>query len=231
MHKKLELLVIDPSIIRPEIETFHLIARLSKIPVSFHLPALEGMDTLWEAEKSAQCIGAIVLGSAASVREERDWQTELIRWLKRKIHPHFPLLGICFGHQLFAHMYGSAVVDVGHKNVGFRKVKIIQDDRLQLSRREVPLFVAHNDKVNDVPNGFEIFASSDSITIDGLRHKTLPIWGFQPHIDATETFALNSHYSDRTHFSDLKEGNDLLNKFLEFTSRCAREQAGKRQNL
>ncbi len=215
MQKKPELLVIDPSIIRPEIEAFNLVSRLSSIPVSFHLPALEGMDTIWEAERSAKCIGAVILGSAASVREQRDWQRELIRWIANKMSPQFPILGICFGHQLLAYMHGASVIEVGKKHVGFREVKVLSDSRLKLSERKVPMFVAHNDMVEEVPEGFELFASSDAIHIDGLRHKSLPIWSFQPHVDATETFALNCHYSHKEQFPHLKEGNEILNLFLE----------------
>lgn len=216
MEKKPELLVIDPSIIRPEIEAFNLISRLSTIPVSFHLPALEGMETIWEAEKSANCIGAVILGSAASVREQRDWQRELIRWIDNKIHPKFPLLGICFGHQLLAYMHGAAVVEVGKKNVGFRTVDVFADKRLGLNATKVPLFVAHGDKVDEMPEGFELFASSEEIHIDGLRHKEYPIWSFQPHVDATETFAINCHYTHKEEFPHLKSGNAILNKFLEY---------------
>jgi len=218
MEKKPELLVIDPSIIRPEIETFHLVSRLSPVAVSFHLPALEGMDSLWEAEKSAQCIGALVVGSAASVREKREWQASLIRWIENKKHPKFPILGICFGHQLLAYMHGASVVDCGKRNIGFRTVDVFEDKRLGLSAAKVPLFVAHNDRVDELPEGFELFASSELISIDGLRHKTLPIWSFQPHIDATEAFALNCQYTDRSEFHQLELGNSILHKFIRYTT-------------
>jgi GMP synthase-like glutamine amidotransferase len=214
MDKKPELLVIDPSIIRPEIEAFNLISRLSKIPVSFHLPALEGMDSIWEAEKSAFSVGAIILGSAASVREQRDWQRELTRWIGNRIGPQFPILGICFGHQLLAYMHGASVIEAKKKHLGFRKVKVLEDRRLSLTAQEVPLFVAHGDKVDEVPDSFELFASSEAIHIDGLRHKSHPIWSFQPHVDATETFAMNSHYSHKEEFHQFSFGNQILNSFL-----------------
>lgn len=215
MQKNPELLVIDPSIIRPEIEAFNLVSRLSKIPVSFHLPALEGMDTIWEAERFSRCVGAVILGSAASVREQRDWQKGLIQWIAGCMNINFPILGICFGHQLIAYMHGASVVEVGKKNLGFRNVKVFEDKRLKIPSQEVPLFVVHGDKVDEVPEGFELFATSKLIPIDGLRHKKLPIWTYQPHVDATETFAMNSHYSHKEEFPQLKAGNQLLEHFLE----------------
>lgn len=222
MEKKPELFVIDPSIIRPEIEAFNLVSRLSSIPVSFHLPALEGLDTIWEAERLSNCSGVVILGSAASVRDQRSWQKELVAWLEKKINAHCPILGICFGHQLLAYMHGASVVacieEKGAERktlVGFRNVKLKSDSRLDLPEKEQPIFVYHNEKVKNVPDGFEIFATSDIISIDGLRHKDLPIWSFQGHIDATETFCLNSNYSETDQFPNLKYGNQILKSFLD----------------
>ncbi len=217
MEKKPELFVIDPSIIRPEIEAFNLVSRLSSIPVSFHLPALEGMDTIWEAERLSNCSGVVILGSAASVREQRSWQKELVAWLEQKISAHCPILGICFGHQLLAYMHGSTVIECPERKnlVGFRTVKVVGDSRLNLVEREQPIFVYHNEKVKNIPDGFELFATSELITIDGLRHKDLPIWSFQGHIDATETFCLNSNYSETEQFPNLKFGKQILKSFLD----------------
>lgn len=214
MHRTPEILVIDPSIIRPEFEAFKLISRLSSVPVSFHLPALEGMDTLLEAERYAHCVGVIILGSAASVFEEREWQKDLTLWIANKIQAKTPSLGICFGHQLLAYMHGSSVVHCGKKHLGFRDVEVFEDSRLKLSAQKIPMFVAHNDIVQAIPEDFELFASSDVIAIDGLRHKTLPIWTLQAHIEANEIFALNCHYTETC--LDFSFGNLLLKKFLDY---------------
>lgn len=216
MEKKPELLVIDPGIIRPEIETFNLVSRLCAIPVTYHLPALEGMESIWEAERTGTCVGAVLLGSSASVREQRDWQVEIIDWVRNKMSPTFPILGICYGHQLLAYMHGAPVVEVGKKHVGFRNVKVKKDERLKIEDQEVPLFVLHGDKVDAIPKDFELFASSDVIPIDGLRHKKFPIWSFQPHVDATAAFAVNCSFTEKDKFPQLASGNALLKKFLDY---------------
>src|SRR5690606_15797756 len=47
--------------------------------------------------------GAIVSGSAAMVTDRLDWSERTAAWMRDAAHAGFPLLGICYGHQLLAH--------------------------------------------------------------------------------------------------------------------------------
>ena len=65
------------------------------------------------------------------------------------------------------------------------------------------------------PDDFEIAAISNMVNIEGLIHKTLPIWTFQPHIEASETFSkrigLSTGEFDKCNFF----GKQLLKSFLK----------------
>lgn len=55
--------------------------------------------------------GAIVSGSAAMVTDLLEWSERSAAWLRDAAHAGFPLLGICYGHQLLTHALGGEVAD------------------------------------------------------------------------------------------------------------------------
>lgn len=215
MAKSSRLFVIDPGIKKTEFASYDLITKLSPITTSFHLLAKQDVQTIWNAEQTFQCSGIIILGSIASVHEWTSWQKELMRWIESEIEAQTPILGICYGHQLLAYMHGAEVVSCGSEFVGFRNVELLEDTTLKFEKRKVPLFFAHNEKVRQVPSDFELLAQSDLHQVEGLRHKNLPIWSFQAHIEATETFARNNKFENVDEFPKLTKGNEILEAFLK----------------
>ena len=106
--------VIDPAAGTPELDAFNALAqRSSALPVAFtyHLPALFGMGSLAQLEARAQLAGVVVFGSAASVHDGAPWQRELNAWLLPRLQSDAgtPVLGLCYGHQLIAHLLGGEV--------------------------------------------------------------------------------------------------------------------------
>ena len=69
------LMVIDPGVLTPSIESFNRISKVTPLNVSYHLPALFGPKSLQKATKDNNISGIIILGSASSVNDSTNWQT------------------------------------------------------------------------------------------------------------------------------------------------------------
>jgi GMP synthase-like glutamine amidotransferase len=71
---------------------------------------------------------------------------------------------------------------------GARSVKLNSFSILEESA-EGDLIYSHREGVTICPSDFEISILSDMVKIDGITHRSKPIWGIQPHIEATQAFA------------------------------------------
>lgn len=113
------LVIIDPFVETPESATYnffvHAAMSHAKKPASFidtvqfFMPCKDTQN-LSDFLKDVDPIGVISLGSLANVTDHAPWVTKLAEDLKNLIFArNIPFLGICFAHQLLAHIYGGEV--------------------------------------------------------------------------------------------------------------------------
>jgi GMP synthase (glutamine-hydrolysing) len=191
---------------------------LSPLPLTYHLPALYGFDSLRSVDPTT-VRGAIVLGSAASVNDGAPWQNRLEGWLGDLWSRSVPTLGICYGHQLIARMFGGTVdyaFSTRARATGFRQVALEGAPPWAGAAREVTLCVSHREAVVQCPPELQVFARSKQVAADGLAHRELPIWGLQPHPEATPVFLEQHGISVEGTGGLLSDGHRLLRGYLEF---------------
>lgn len=200
--------VIDPAVATAELECFNQLVHHSPIKLSYHLPALFGMNSLKRV--SADLSSIIILGSRSSVHDKLPWQDELADWISPHLRKGVPTLGICFGHQFLAHLYG-AKVEYLHKDKrkaqGFRKVSF-KGSRLWPDGQG-ELFGSHCEKVSNVPTGFRQIATCEVAQVEGLEHESLPIFSLQSHPEAVGGFLGNDQNASRFAYGHL-----LMKTFL-----------------
>jgi GMP synthase-like glutamine amidotransferase len=214
------LFVIDPGTCVPELECFNAIARKSPVGTSYHLPALFGLESLADPHQGV-CAGIVVLGSRSSVTECSPWQKKLEVWLEKKMQAGVPLLGICYGHQLLAHMFGGRVDFIGHKHKGTREISLQSDLALQREAQTGPLVVSHEEYVVQLPSDLVSWGTSELYQNEALRSKSLSIWGVQAHPEALPCFATRGGFavSDEGAYTF---GYGVVDSFLHYVQRtCA----------
>ncbi|MFC6719652.1 type 1 glutamine amidotransferase [Natrialbaceae archaeon GCM10025810] len=106
--------------------------------------------------------GAVVTGSRSSVYWAEAWMEPVEAWVSEAIDRGVPFLGICWGHQLLAHVLGGTVEDMGAYEVGYSEIERVGNSRLFDGIGERFLaFTSHSDEVSELPPGAEPLAEND----------------------------------------------------------------------
>ena len=213
MVPKKHLMVIDPAVVKPAIESFNRITSVAPYPVTYHLPALYGTNSLNMFNKNVR--GIIVLGSAASVNDDNKWQQTISDIMIEASANCIPVLGLCYGHQLIGHAYGGKVGPLwsGEKKQGERIVLLKKSD-MWGEPSSGPLLYSHQDGITEMPPDFEIIADSDLVSTDAIASKSEPVWGFQTHLEATQAFVDDHHLPVKNAKKSFRFGHSLLDKFI-----------------
>ena len=154
--------------------------------------------------------GIILSGGPLNVYDIKKYSFD-----KNIIENEIPVLGICFGHQFIAHIFGGAVDYLWSKSKkkGVRKVKIFENNSL-IPRTEDLLIYSHQEGVVSCPPNFQVSASSGMVEIEGLVHKNLPIWTFQPHVESSKEFAERLGISSQQFTKTIPCSSLILSSFL-----------------
>lgn len=158
----------------------HLIARRVR-DLGVKAEILHGDASLAEIQ-ALNPIGIILSGSGHSVLQNGPLPDKGIFALG------IPVLGICYGLQLMAHMLGGEVKGGYVKEYGKETLQILKKDKLfkKLSSKEVVWF-SHGDQATKLPTGFIKTASSKSCELSGFADEKRGFYGIQFHPEVTHT--------------------------------------------
>lgn len=99
-----------------------------------------------------------------------------------------PILGLCYGHQLIAHLARGDVQLSSKKEFG--DTTIVIDKPVGILKGlgdSVKVWMSHSDTVNALPKDYEVIAHSDNTPVAAFKHKTKPIFGLQWHPEVVHT--------------------------------------------
>ena len=129
-------------------------------------------------------IGVILSGSPLSVYAKDALLPDLSIVLD-----HYPVLGICYGAQLISHIGGGKVESAGKREYGRAILKGVAAD--------CPLFsgigdgsqvwMSHGDSITELPAGFRLAASTDTVRNAAFWSPERKIWGVQFHPEVVHT--------------------------------------------
>ena len=127
--------------------------------------------------------GVILSGSPASIRME---DAPLLG--EGVLDLGLPVLGLCYGHQLMAHMYGGEVRRGERREYGVTDATV--DDPVGVLEGMGPVervWMSHGDTVFSVPEGFEVLGHTDVSPVAAYMHREKPLHGLQWHPEVVHT--------------------------------------------
>jgi GMP synthase (glutamine-hydrolysing) len=98
-----------------------------------------------------------------------------------------PILGICYGLQLMAHVLGGKVHPADRREYGHALVEVKDSSQLwEGVPRELNVWMSHGDKAVELPEGFHVTASSPN-AIAGIENVERKMWAVQFHPEVHHT--------------------------------------------
>lgn len=118
-----------------------------------------------------------------------------------------PILGICYGMQLFAHNLGGKVAPAPAREYGRAKLHIADanNELLQGIPHETTVWMSHGDQVHTLNEDFITLAATPTCPLAAVRHQNKPFYGVQFHPEVTHT----------------PHGTQILNNFLYKICGCS----------
>ena len=150
--------------------------------------------TAEELKKYPSLKGIILSGGPNSVYEEGSFRID-----EKIFSLGVPVLGICYGMQLISHLNKGEIIPGIRKEYGGQEIEVLKDSLLfdQTPKKQI-VWMSHSDKVNTLPEGFSLVASSSNTQYVAIENIDKQIYGVQFHPEVR-----NSVY-----------GNNILSNFV-----------------
>ncbi|MEX2110622.1 MAG: glutamine-hydrolyzing GMP synthase [Gemmatimonadaceae bacterium] len=108
----------------------------------------------------------------------------------RAIFDIAPVLGICYGMQIIAHIEGGKVIRTDRREYGRAEMKVLDSSGLFSGfdpEERVTAWMSHGDHIEDPPKGYRVTAESNGNPISAFQHEERPIFGVQFHPEVAHT--------------------------------------------
>jgi GMP synthase (glutamine-hydrolysing) len=147
--------------------------------------------------------GVILSGSPYSVRQEDAPKPDLSRIQGLK-----PILGVCYGAQLLAQNAGGTVSPSDMREYGRAQISLISaSDLFSGLSNPTEVWMSHADTIAEIPDSFELIATTTSIPVAAFKIASEPTYGIQFHPEVTHS----------------KEGRILLKNFVINICSCIQD--------
>lgn len=154
-----------------------------------------------EAAKAKKPKGIIFTGGPASVYEQGAPTIS-----KELFELNIPVLGICYGAQLIAHILGGKVVSPKFKEYGSVDLQITAKSKLLkgIAKKSI-CWMSHRDYVGKLPKGFSVTATTKLCPVAAMENAAANIYALQFHPEVMHT----------------KYGGKMLENFIKDICACA----------
>ncbi len=150
--------------------------------------------------------GIILSGSPFSVNEAGAPDVDIEAMVQK-----VPVLGVCYGAQLTAKRYGGEVAKSNKREYGRAQLRLQQTDPVfDGVSAQSQVWMSHSDTIKQLPAGFELLATTDSIPVAAFRREannTCALYGVQFHPEVYHS----------------TEGKKILRNFLVNICNCSQD--------
>ena len=147
--------------------------------------------------------GIILSGSPFSVNEENAPSVDISSLVSK-----VPVLGICYGAQLVAKIYGGTVEKSDKREYGRALLNVTKPESiLDQVIGHSPVWMSHSDTIKTLPDKFELLATTASIPIAAFKSISEPLYGLQFHPEVYHSL----------------EGKKIIKNFLVNICHCNQE--------
>jgi GMP synthase (glutamine-hydrolysing) len=158
-----------------------------------------------EIEFSSSLKGVILSGSPFSVNEQNAPSVDV-----KSIAAKVPVLGICYGAQLTAKLYGGVVEKSDKREYGRAKLQIKDNHELLKDViNDSDVWMSHSDTIVQLPEHFSLSATTHSIPVAAFKHdsESIQLFGLQFHPEVYHS----------------AEGKKIINNFLLVVCNCKQD--------
>lgn len=149
--------------------------------------------------------GVILSGSPFSINEPDAPEVDVAA-----LHEKVPVLGVCYGAQMTAKQFGGVVAKSNKREFGRALLqRTVPDVLLNDVTDRSQVWMSHSDSVLQLPEGFEVLASTESIPFAAFKwiNPGLPLYGVQFHPEVYHSI----------------EGKKVLKNFLVNICGCSQD--------
>ncbi len=150
--------------------------------------------------------GVILSGSPLSVNDDNFAQIDI-----KTIAEKLPVLGVCYGAQLTAKLFGGRVEKSDKREYGRATLNIdtnFTDKLFEGVSYQSQVWMSHSDTIKQLPENFELLGTTESIPVAAFKRKAsennFPLYGIQFHAEVYHS----------------TEGKKIISNFLTHICGC-----------
>ena len=102
-----------------------------------------------------------------------------------------PILGICYGEQTICAQLGGDVESSDHREFGRAMIDVVKQsplfDGVWEAGSRYQVWMSHGDRVNEIPEGFEVIAKSEGAPFAAIANEARKIYAVQFHPEVVHT--------------------------------------------
>ncbi len=184
-------------------------------------------DTPASVLKSLRPSGIILSGGPASVYAKGAPQCD-----KRIFDAGIPILGVCYGMQLFGKWLGGEVAPSARREYGRGHLTVKKASPLFKGLgKKLEIWNSHGDSLKKLPKGFHAIATSDNSPFAAIEDTKRKLYGLQFHPEVAHTPQGAEILSNFVLGICKAEPNWTMKSFIEATCEQVRAQVGKEKVL